>query len=111
MGKPAITLNQFGAGRAIYVGAVGDAQLYDPLVKWLLNTTGLQEAFTTPPGVEVTQRVQGDRSLHFILNHNDSPQTIHLESFYMNLLDDKQMTGDVQLNPFDIMILGPSNSG
>src|SRR6185503_2404161 len=89
-GKPAITLNRFGAGRAIYIGAVGDAQLYDPLAKWLLSTTGLQDSFATPHGVEATQRMQGDKYLRFILNHNDSLQTIHLEGSYINLLNRMQ---------------------
>ena len=44
-GKPAITLNQFGAGRAIYIGAMGDAQLYDLLAKWLLDITGVQDSY------------------------------------------------------------------
>jgi beta-galactosidase len=109
-GKPAITLNRFGSGRAIYIGAVGDAQLYDLLAKWLLKTTGLQDAFPTPPGVEVTQRKRGDKYLHFILNHNDSSQTIHLERPYMNLLNREQLDGDVQLAPFDVLILHSSNS-
>src|SRR5215216_1314195 len=48
-GKPAITLNQFGAGRVLYIGAVGDRQLYEVLAKWLSNKTDVQNAFTTPP--------------------------------------------------------------
>jgi beta-galactosidase len=109
VGKPAITINQFGAGHAIYIGAVGDAQLYDPLAKWLMNTIGLQTAFLAPHGVEVTRRAQGDKYLHFILNHNDSPQTIHLEHPYMNLLNRMQLMGDVQIDPFDVLILTSSS--
>ena len=104
-GKPAITLNQFGAGRAIYIGAVGDAQLYDPLARWLLDTTGLQNGLAAPPGVEVTHRRQGETSLHFILNHNNTPQTIHLETPCLNLLDGMQRSGDVQVDPFGVLIL------
>jgi beta-galactosidase len=107
--KPAITLNQFGAGRAIYVGAMGDGQLYDVLAKWLLDTTSMQNEFTTPLGVEVTQRTQGDKKLHFILNHNNSPQTIHLESPYKDLLGRTQLQGDVHLEPFDVLILASPN--
>jgi beta-galactosidase len=103
--KPAITLNRFGTGRVIYVGAVGDEKLYDVLAKWLLDTTSMQSEFSTPLGVEVTQRAQGDKKLHFILNHNNSPQTIHLESPYNNLLGGKQLQGDVQLAPFEVLIL------
>jgi beta-galactosidase len=104
-GKPAITLNQFGAGRAIYVGAVGDAELYDLLARWLLDTTGWQDGLAAPPGLEVTQRRHGDTSLHFVLNHNNTPQTIHLDRPYIHLLSRKQVQGDVQLAPFDVLIL------
>jgi beta-galactosidase len=107
-GKPAITMNKFGAGRAIYVGAVGETQLYDLVAKWLLDLTSLQDTVTTPVGVEITQRVHGNKSLHFILNHNNTPQTIRLESPYMNLLNKTQLKGDVQLDPFDVLILASS---
>jgi len=108
-GKPAITMNRFGMGRAIYIGAVGDAELYDLVAKWFLDLFGLQDTFLTPSGVEITKRMQGDKTLHFILNHNDTLQTIHLESSYMNLLDRKQLKGEVQLDPFDVLILALSS--
>jgi len=88
---------------------VGDAQLYDLLAKWLLDITGLQDSFATPPGVEVTQRTQADKNLRFVLNHNDSPQTIHLEGPSMNLLNRIQLKGDVQMAPFDVLILASSS--
>ncbi|HET9589935.1 MAG TPA: beta-galactosidase, partial [Anaerolineales bacterium] len=108
-GKPAITLNRFGDGRAIYVGAAGDAQLYDLLAQWLLGKTGLQEPISTPHGVELTRRTHGDKTLHFILNHNDSPQTIHLQGSYVNLLDKMPLEGDVEVAPLDVLILVSSS--
>jgi beta-galactosidase len=108
-GKPAITMNYFGTGRAIYIGAVGDAELYDLVAKWLLDISGLQDTFLTPSCIEVTKRTQADKTLHFVLNHNDTLQTIRLESSYMNLLDRKQLKGEVQLDPFDVLILTSSS--
>ena len=104
-GRPAITLNHFGGGRAIYIGAVGDERLYEVLAQWLLNTTGIQNTFTSPPGVEVSQRVQGSKTLHFVLNHKDSPQTIHLENHFTNLFSQQSLHGEVQLDPFGVLIL------
>lgn len=104
-GKAAITTNQFGAGRAIYIGAVGDGHLYNVLAKWLLEKTSIQNTFTTPPGVEVSQSMQGDKTLHFVLNHLDTPQTIHLENHFTNLLSKQPLQGDVRLEPFDVLIL------
>jgi beta-galactosidase len=108
-GKPAITLNQFGTGRVIYVGVVGDRELYDVLAKWLLDTAGIQKTFTTPPGVEISQRIQGDKQIHFVLNHTDLLQMIHLENHFINLLSKKHLHGAVQLEPHDVLILDASN--
>jgi beta-galactosidase len=103
-GEPAITLNHFGAGRAVYIGAVGDGELYDVLATWLLEITSIQTMFTTPPGVEVSQRMRGERTMHFVLNHQDTPQTIHLENHFTNLLTHEPLQGDVQLEPFGVLI-------
>ena len=108
-GKPAITLNQVGTGRAIYIGAVGDGQLYDVLAKWLLDTTGIQDTFNMPSGVEVTQRTRASKKLHFVLNHNNDPQTVYLENHFTNLLSGNSLHGDVQLDPFDVLILESSD--
>ena len=108
-GKPAITLNSFGGGRAIYVGALGDAPLYDVLAKWLLGSTSVEENFTLPSEVELTHRIQGNKSLYFILNHNQSPQTIHIAYSARNLLDQTELTGEVQVAPQDVLILVSGN--
>jgi beta-galactosidase len=108
-GKPAITLNQFGAGRVLYVGAVGEAQLYDVLAKWLLETTHVQNISATPPGVEVSLRAAPDRNLYFVLNHTANMQTIHLENHYVALPARQPIQGDLQLAPFDALILESSD--
>jgi beta-galactosidase len=104
-GKPAITLNQFGSGRVVYVGAVGDSQLYDLLAHWLLPSIDGQQEFKLPPGVELAERKQGDKNLHFVLNHTNIVQALHLENHFTNLLTEQQLHGDVQLDPFDVLIL------
>ena len=109
-GKPAMTLNQFGNGRAVYVGAVGEAQLYDVLAKWSLRLTGIQENFTTPSGVEVAQRIEGNKSLHFILNHNNGSEIIHIENHSRNLLNQMELKGDVEVAPHEVLILSSQAS-
>jgi len=109
-GKPAMTLNQYGRGRVVYVGAVGDGQLYDVLAKWLLRLTGIQQTFATPSGVEVGQRVDGNKSLHFILNHNTRSEIIHIENPSRNLLNQMELKGDVEVAPHEVLILSSDTS-
>jgi beta-galactosidase len=109
-GKPAITLNRFGAGRAIYVGAVGEAELYDLLAGWLLDTAGVAVGPAAPPGVEIARRSQGAKTLDFILNHNDTPQTIRLDRPSVNLLDGRTVSGEVLVEPYAVLILAASGT-
>lgn len=104
-GKPAVTVNQFGSGRAVYVGAAGDAQLYDALAKWLLGSSGVQPDFTSPAGVEVAERRKGSRLLRFVLNHTNTPQSIHLEDQSRNLLSQMELKGDMEMAPHEVLIL------
>ena len=104
-GKPAITLNSYGKGQALYIGAVGDGRLYEPLAAWLLKRSGIQPVLAVPDGVEVTERWQGARRLLFVLNHMGQPQKISLDKRYTNLLNGMQHAGEIQIAPQDVMIL------
>jgi beta-galactosidase len=104
-GKPAITINSYGKGQAVYVGAVGDGQLYETLAGWLLERSGLQPVLAIPDGIEVTERWQGERRLLFMLNHMEQQQKIELDLSYTNLLDGKTLIGEVQIEPQGVLIL------
>jgi beta-galactosidase len=105
-GKPAITLNQFGKGMAIYIGAVGDMALYEALYSWLMEKAGVDKGFLAQSGVEVTERWQGDKRLLFLLNHSEREQIVKLEYPSLNLFDGGSLlAGEVKLSPKDVMIL------
>jgi|GEM_PF-3733949 len=48
---PAVTVNRFGKGRAIYVAAAAQASLMRPLYRQLYGSLGLQPGPKTPDGV------------------------------------------------------------
>jgi beta-galactosidase len=103
--KPAATLNHFGKGKAVYLGALGDGAYYDSLARWLSNLAGIQSLLETPPGVEVTERWDGERRLLFLINHSAQPQKIKLDGVYINLLDEKSLNGEFQIDPYGVLIL------
>jgi beta-galactosidase len=105
-GRPAITLNEIGQGRAVYVGTIGDAPLYEALVGWLLDSEGVNPPPSVPEGVQLAARWQGDRRLLFVLNHTDRGQEVTLDGRYANLLDGSApLEGTVALAPKDVLVL------
>jgi beta-galactosidase len=105
-GKPAITLNSYGKGKVVYIGALGPAALFDALAPWLLALAGVQPVLHVPAGVEATERWQGKRCLLFVLNHTGQEQEITLDRDYHNLLDGERVVGGrVSLPAREVMIL------
>lgn len=96
-GKPAITMNNFGEGRAIYVGTMSNLPFYLDLVSWLRQLCGLSPLIRVPDQVEVSMRTRGDYRIYFLLNHN--PTSVHVQ-FYKPVRD--CMTGKPISGGFDI---------
>ncbi len=105
-GKPAIALNDCGKGRTVYVGTFGDGTLFEMLAGWLLGLAGVRRMVSTPDGVEVTERWQGDRRLLFILNHTEREQEVTLECCHSDLLSGARgLRGSVVVAPRQVLLL------
>lgn len=104
-GKPAITLNQFGKGKVIYIGAAGDEQLYNLLSGWLLNLAGIQPIVPISSGVEVTERWQSGSRILFMLNHTDSDRNVLLDGCFTNLLNGSVIEGTISIVPREVILL------
>jgi beta-galactosidase len=110
-GRPAITLNEIGQGRVVYVGTVGDAPLYEALVGWLLDLVGVDPLLPVPEGVQVAERWQGDRRVLFVLNHTDQGHEVTLDERYVNLLDGSaSLEGTIALAPKDVLLLAEART-
>jgi beta-galactosidase len=108
-GKPAITLNELGqpeGGRVVYIGTVGNVDLYQVLAGWLLDLADVQPLLTAPEGVEVTERWDGDQRLLFALNHTDREQRVTLDGRYKNLLNGSEVVeGTTNIAALDVLVL------
>lgn len=104
-GKPAASLNHFGKGKVIYLGALGDSAYYEALARWAASLAGINPLLETTAGVEVSERWQGERQLLFVLNHTPAFQFIELTHKYINLLDGMTQVGTISLAPDDIVVL------
>ncbi len=106
-GQPALTVNQFGQGRAYYLATQASDELLAGLMQQLCREADIAPILRAPEGVEVTQRVRSDgRSLYFLLNHSERALNVALPSgAFTSLLDGKNVTGEVTIPPVDVMVL------
>jgi beta-galactosidase len=105
--QPALTVNQFGQGRAYYIATQVDEALLTPLTQQLCEQAGVSPVLNTPEGVEATRRVRSDgRAIYFLLNHTEQVQSVSLPGgSYKSLLDDKQVEGQVEIAAVDVVVL------
>jgi beta-galactosidase len=96
-------------GKVFYIGAFGDTDLYSCLIEWIIDKARLKPDLQTPAGVEVMTRRNGDHKLVFVLNHTAEEKHIRFKEHYSNLLDESDITGEVRLSPYDILVLQVQN--
>jgi len=104
-GRPAMTMNNFGLGKAIYIGTVSDQPFYDDLVVWLRQLCNLQLLLKVPDTVEVTMRQKGDTRIYFLLNHQNSPVRISFYKPMHDFLSGDALAGNYDLPPHGVLVL------
>lgn len=79
-GRPAVTVNDFGKGRAYYVASRNDARFLSDLTNKITDDLGIAPALDTtlPEGVTAQLRTDGQRRFVFLLNFSPESQTVAL---------------------------------
>jgi beta-galactosidase len=95
-GKPAVTVNNYGKGKAYYIGTVGEKAFYRKLIKDILTESRVKFTDGLPDNVELTTRRGNGHEVRFIFNNTDKIQhftiggeDIFLKPFEMKI-DDMQ---------------------
>lgn len=104
-GKPAITMNAFGEGRAIYIGTMSAQPFYLDLVNWLRQLCGLTPTLRVPDKIEVGMRTRGDYRIYFLLNHHDQSLHFQLPKPMRDCLTGKIIEGGFDIPAKDVLIL------
>jgi beta-galactosidase len=106
-GRPAVTMNSFGRGRAYYVATRGDARFNADFYNHLVRELALPRALdaTLPDGVTAITRGH----LVFLLSFRPDGCAIDLGSrAYVDRLSKRRVSGPLQLPPYAAMILEPA---
>jgi beta-galactosidase len=105
-GRPAVTVNEYGEGRAYYLAAEVDDALLGDLYDTICREAGIAPVMDTPDGVAAHRRAQPGRSFLFVLNHNDTEASVDLgPGLYRDMPADAPRTGTVTLPPRGVLVL------
>ena len=104
-GKPAITMNTFGLGKAIYVGTQSHQHFYNDLVVWLRQMTALTPLLKVPENIEVSMRQKEGTRIYFLINHQNSPIRIQFYKPMHDFLTGQNIIGNYDLPPLGILVI------
>jgi len=104
--SPVLTVNEFGKGKAYYMGTRSDEAFYDLLIENICKEIEIAPVLVTPEDVEAVRRTKDNTDYIFVLNHSDVSKTITLNKTYQELLENKnyQENEQVEIAAKDVMI-------
>jgi beta-galactosidase len=95
---PAVTVNRYGKGQAIYLAAPAQSSLIGPIVRGLYEPLGIQPGPNTPDGVYA--RVVNGRTLY--VNTTDEEKDVAVGMKAHGVLSHKSYDGKVTLGPYQV---------
>jgi beta-galactosidase len=104
-GRPAMTMNTFGLGNAIYVGTMSHQPFYYDLVVWLRQLLNIFPLLKVPDTVEVSLRQKDDTKIYFILNHQNTHVRLQFYKPMHDFLTGTSIQGNYDLAPHSVLVL------
>lgn len=104
-GRPAMTMNTFGLGKAVYIGTMSHQAFYHDLVGWLRQLCALQPLLKVPENIEVSMREKDGTRIFFLLNHQNSPVRIQFYKPMHDFLTGNTFSGNYDLPPHGVLVL------
>jgi beta-galactosidase len=95
--SPAITVNNYGKGRAIYVAVPAQMAILAPLVRSLYTELAIERGPDTPSGVYA--RVVEGKTLY--VNTTGEEKTIPIRGSKGGIISDTSYEGVIRLKPYD----------
>jgi len=106
-GRPALTVNNYGQGRAYYIAARTEQVFLDDFYRALVDDLQVRRVIAAPlpEGVSVTERTDGERRFVFVMNFADSERRVTLDPHpYVDVRTGDSVGGQLVLSAFDTRI-------
>jgi len=105
-GTPALTVNNFGKGKAYYVATLPSNEFMRPFLKQVCAEQAVTPVLQAPEKVEAVIRSNKDNKYLFVMNHNYEAVEVTLpEGKHLDLLTQQPMEGTIKLDAVQSVIL------
>ncbi|QMR78998.1 beta-galactosidase [Enterobacter sp. RHBSTW-00175] len=106
-GRPAVTVNRVGKGKAWHVASRNDLPFQRDFFAAIINELALPRAIEGdfPPGVVATARTDGETTWVFVQNFTAQQQLVTLPQGYTDCMTDAAAVGDTVLLAWDCRVL------
>jgi beta-galactosidase len=107
-GRPALTVNALGKGRAYYIASRNEADFLSVFYGRLIGQLGLRRALDVdlPEGMTAQLRTDGDRKFIFLMNFNRDPSFLDLgERRFVDLIDGRLVEGQFKVDGYAALVL------
>jgi beta-galactosidase len=107
-GRPALTVNDFGRGKAYYVASRNDEKFLEDFYGHLIKTLDLKRDVEAemPTGVMARTRTDGKQQFVFVMNFTADEQNVDLTSGkFLNMLTGEDVVGRVTLPAYGVIVL------
>ena len=108
-GRPALTVNEFGKGKAYYIAFRNNLDFEKDFYAALIEKLKVLKALNAdlPNGVTAQLRTDGERDFVFVMNFSDDEQVINLkeESTFKDMLTEETVSGELHLQGVGVKVL------
>ena len=104
--KPALTVNQFGKGKAYYIAFKSGSDFLQDFYDSIIKESSIQPCIASalPEGVSVAMRENAHGKFVFVMNFSNEAKSITLDEEYTDMEDGSSVTGSIQLHPVSVKI-------
>lgn len=99
--SPAMTINHYGKGQAIYLATAAQSSMVGPLVRSLYASLGIERGPQTPAGV-YARYVEG-RTLY--VNSTMEPKVVRIDGTKAGIISGRRYSGSLRLGGFGVDLL------
>ncbi|NLC44165.1 MAG: beta-galactosidase, partial [Clostridiales bacterium] len=107
-GRPALTVNNFGKGKAYYIAFRSEFDFLAEFYTELIRKLNISKVIDTelPEGVSAQKRSDGQTDYVFLMNFSNEEKVVTLDkNLYEDMVEGEQVEGSINLSGYGVKIL------